>query len=84
MKAHDSAIRNSVFWTDKTKVEMFGHNAQGHLQRNPDTAYQPKHVIPADKHGDGGMMSWACLAATGPGHLSFNELKMNSSVFKVF
>lgn len=49
----------------RTKVEMFGHNAQGHIQRNPDTAYQPK-------------------AATGPGHIVFNELKMHSSVFKVF
>ena len=41
---------NNVLWTDETKVEMFGHNAQQHVWRKPNTAYQHKHLIPTVKH----------------------------------
>ena len=30
---------NNVLWTDQTKVEMFGHNAQQHVWRN-----QTQHI----------------------------------------
>ena len=38
---------NNVLWTDQTKVEMFGHNAQQHVWIKLNTAYQHKHLIPA-------------------------------------
>ena len=50
---------NNVLWTDQTNVEMFGHNAQQHVWRKPNTAYQHKHLIPTVKHGGGGLMIWA-------------------------
>ena len=54
------------FWN---RVEMLGHNAQQHVWRKPNTASQNNHLIPTVKHGGGGLMMWACSAATGPGHL---------------
>ena len=73
---------NNVLWTDETKVQMFGHNAQQHVWRKPNTAYQHKHLIPTVKHGGEGLMMWACSAATGPGHLAVIESTMNSSVYQ--
>ena len=57
---------------------MFGHNAQQHVWRKPNTAYQHKHLIPAVKHGGGGLMIWTCVAATGPGHRAVFESTINS------
>ena len=65
---------NNVLWTDQTKVEMFGLDAQQHVWRKPNTANQHKHLIPTVKHGGGGLMIWACSAATGPGHLAVQNL----------
>ena len=73
---------NNVLWTDQTKVELFGHNAQQHVWRKPNTAYQHKHLIPTVKHGGGGLMMWACFAATGPGHLAVIESIMNFSGYQ--
>jgi len=39
-----------------------------------------KHLIPIIKHSGGGLMIWACLAATGDGHLGDTESTMNSFV----
>jgi len=58
------------FWTDETKQEMFELNAKHHVWRKPNTAYQHKHVIPTVGYCGGGLMIWACSAATGPGHLT--------------
>jgi len=59
---------NNVLWI--SKVEMFGHNAQQHVWRKPDRAYQHKHLIPAVKHGGGGLMIWAYFAAARPRQLA--------------
>lgn len=32
------------------------------------------HLVPVVKHGGGGVMSWACFASPGPGHLVVIEL----------
>ena len=73
---------NNVLWTDQTKVEMFGHNAQQHVWRKPNTTYQHKHLIPTVKHGGGGLMMWACSTTTRPGHLAVIESIMNSSGYQ--
>ena len=73
---------NNVLWTEQSKVEMFGHNAQQHVWRKPNTAYQHKHLIPTVMHGGGGLMIWACFTATGPEHLAVIESTMNSSVYQ--
>jgi len=56
---------NNVLRTEQTKVEMVDHNAQQHVWRKlTNTAYQHKHLIQTVKHGEGGLMIWACSAAT--------------------
>lgn len=42
---------DNVFGTDKTKIEIFGHNAQHHVWPKLISAYQDKHLTPAVKHG---------------------------------
>ena len=39
------------FWSDKTKIELFGLNAKRHVWRNTGT-------IPMVKHDGGGIMLW--------------------------
>lgn len=36
-------------------VETFGHNAQRHIWRKPNTAYQQKHLILTVMHSGGGL-----------------------------
>jgi len=55
---------------------------QRNVWRKPNTAYQHIHLVPAVKHGGGGLMIWACSAATGPGHLADIESTMNSSGYQ--
>ena len=38
---------------------------------------QHKPFVPTVKHGGGGLMIWACFAATGPGHLAVIESTVN-------
>ena len=37
------------------------------------TAQDPKHTSSSVKHGGGGVMAWACMAATGTGTPIFND-----------
>lgn len=53
-------------------VKTFGHKAQ---QWKLNSAYR-QHLTPT---GDGGVLIWACFAATGPGHLTVTESTMKSS-----
>ena len=66
----------------ETKVEMFGLDAQQYVWRKPNTAYQHKHLIPTVKHGGGGLMIWACSAATGPGHLAVINSSVHQSILE--
>jgi len=80
----DSKLPRSPFISDNG--HLVGHyplhNAQQHVWRKPNTAYQHKHLTPTVKHGGGGLMIWACFAATGPGHLAVIESTMNSSGYQ--
>ncbi len=37
------------------------------------TANDPKHTASSVKHGGGGVMAWACMAASGTGPLNFTD-----------
>jgi hypothetical protein len=39
-------MRNKIFWSDETKIELFGLNVKHHAWRKPGT-------IPTVKHGGG-------------------------------
>ena len=61
---------------------MSGHNTKCPVWQKTNTAYQHEHLIPTVKHGGGGLVIWACFAATGPGHLAVIESIINSSVYQ--
>lgn len=56
-------FQNNIFWTDKTKIEMFGHS----------TTFNEISAHINYQHGDGGVMSWACFTTRGSGHLAVTD-----------
>ena len=51
-------MRNKIFWSDETKIELFGLNAKCRVWRKPGT-------IPTVKHGGGSIMLWGYFSAAG-------------------
>jgi hypothetical protein len=49
-------VRNTILWSDETKIELFGLNAKRHVWRKPGT-------IPKVKHGGGSIILWGCSSA---------------------
>ncbi|KAG2456946.1 TCB1 transposase, partial [Polypterus senegalus] len=76
-------MRNKIFWSDETKIELFGVNGRRRIWRKPGQ-YHPykKNIIPTVKYGDGSVMVWGCFAASGPGRLAVIDGTMNSTVYQ--
>ncbi len=43
------------------------------MEKKNETANDPKHTASSVKHGGGGVMAWACMAASVTGPLNFND-----------
>ena len=63
---------NKIIWSDETKIELFGLNAQRHAWRKPGT-------VPTGKDGGGRIMLWGCFSTSGTGRLVRTEAKMNGA-----
>lgn len=59
---------------------MFVHNP---LQQKTEHSISAQNFISIVKHSGGGLIIWACLAASGHVHLSVIKLSLNSST-KIF
>ena len=55
-------MRNKILWSDETKIQLFGLNANRHIWRKPGPT-------PSVKHGGGSIMLWRCFSAAGTGRL---------------
>ena len=62
-------MRKKIIWSDETKIELFGLNAN-------------RHVFPKVKHG-GGSMLWGCFSAAGTGRLVSIKGKINREKYRV-
>lgn len=65
---------NTILWTDKIKVEIFGYNAQLYIRWKTKTEYYHKHLLPAVKHGGGEIKICACVADMTTTNLAVTEL----------
>ncbi len=84
-----SQFWNNILWTDETKINLYQSDGKRRVWRRKGTAHDPKHTTSSVKHGGGGVMAWACMAASGTGSLVFiddvtadKSSRMNSEVFR--
>ncbi|CDQ66865.1 unnamed protein product [Oncorhynchus mykiss] len=68
-------MRNKIFWSDETKIELYGQNAKHHIWRKPGT-------IPTVMHGGDSIMLWGCFSAAGTRRLVRIEAKMNRAMYR--
>ena len=72
-----------VLWTDRTKIEFFGHNYRNHVWRKDGKANSPKSMVPTVKFGGGSIMIWGCFSANGVGKISVVDGKMKAQKYKL-
>lgn len=61
--ADDHMDKEKVFWSDETKMELFGHNDHGYVCRNKGEAISSKNTITTVQHSGGSIMFQGCFAA---------------------
>lgn len=71
-----------VLFTDESKYNIFGSDGRDKVWRKPNTAMDPKHLVPTVKHGGGSVMVWGAVAASGVGRLVFIEGIMDRYLYK--
>ena len=79
----------NILWANETKINLYHSDGKRRVWRRKGTAHDPKHTTSSVKHGDGSVMAWACMAASGTGSLVFidditadKSNRMNSEVFR--
>ena len=76
-KEKENLFWERVLWTDKTKIELFGHNYWNHGWRKDGEAYSPKNLVTTVKFGAGSIMIWGCFSVKGVGKTSLIDGKRN-------
>ena len=76
------SVWRKVFWSDETKIELFGHQGKRYVWHKPNKSHHPKNTIPTVKHGGGSIMLCGCLSAAGTGKLVRAEGKMGGAKYR--
>ena len=66
-------MRNTNFWSDESKIELFDLTAKRHVWRKPGTNPMP---------GGGSIMLWGCFSAAGTGRLVRIQGKINRAKYR--
>ena len=69
-QSKDLTFWKHVLWSDKTKLELFGHDHQRYVCRKEGEAFHSNKTIPTVKHKGDSIMWWGCFAAAGTGKLN--------------
>ena len=77
-KEKENSFWERVIWTDKSKIDLFGHNYRNNVWWKDGEAYSPKNTVQTDKFGGGNMMIWGCFSAKTESKISVIEGKMNA------
>jgi len=75
-------MKNQIFWSDETKIELFGLNVKHYVWRKPGTTHHLAKTIPTVKHGGSSIMLWGCFSVAGTGRLVRTKGKMNAAMFR--
>ena len=75
-------IWKKAFWSDETKIELFGHQGKRYVWRKPDTSHHPKNTIPTVMHVGGSIMLCGCFSLAGTGKLVRIEGMMNGAKYR--
>ena len=62
---HDDDNFKKTLLSDKSKIELFGHNDATHVWRDDEAAYCQKSTITTMNHGCGNIMVCGCFAYSG-------------------
>lgn len=71
-------MRNKIFCSNKTKIELFDLNARHHVWRNPGTASHMGNAIPIGST----VVAALCCGAAGTVSLVRVECKMNAATYR--
>uniref|UniRef100_A0AAY5KQE7 Tc1-like transposase DDE domain-containing protein n=1 Tax=Esox lucius TaxID=8010 RepID=A0AAY5KQE7_ESOLU len=79
--AEDMQTKDMDYWSDKTKINLFGSDGVKRVWWQPGEEYKDKCVFSTVKHGGGSVMVWGCMNAAGTGELQFIEGTMNANMY---
>lgn len=62
---------NKALWTDESKFNVKRSDGRLRVWRKGSNSFEQGTIIRTYKHGNGSLMVWGCMAASGPGKLVF-------------